>query len=532
MFSRSAVAFLLLLLGTQYSVLSTPVQAHPVPRRFHDRVITVRLTPEAVLVDYHLELDEWTVVFVDLPAVNDQVDLTKLTQPKEFYEAFTRAYAPILADNLLARLDGKPLSFTCARRGYQAKDSLWCDFVFQAPWQPPRDRPLAFVFQETNYELETGQVKLSLVADPALKLLEKTEPDEALKNRPATDLRPGDEGRLRKTAATFLIPTAPLAAEPRTTVRPPSSDSAAEKAPAPTTPGEATTTRDSATANEVPARPGTLLGLLLDSGQGLWVLLFFAAGFGAAHAFTPGHGKTLVAAYLVGERGTVWHALLLGLMTTLSHTGSVLLLALLLLFLPANLLDPALAVLGVVGGLAIAGFGFWLLLRRLSGRVDHVHIGGHGHHHHGPNGHHHHHHGAADHYHDEHGHALPLPAASDPVGWWGLVVLGLSGGIVPCVDAIIMLFFAVTVHRLWLALPLLLAFSAGLASVLVLLGVLVVSAKRVAQQRLGEDSRFQRVFRALPIVSAAVIMLMGLWLSRESLAQPPTPPPVQVPSRP
>jgi nickel/cobalt transporter (NicO) family protein len=514
--SRRTVACLLLLLGTQYSVLSTPAQAHPVPRRSHDRVITVKLTPEAVVVDYHLELDEWTVVFVDLPAVNDQVDLTKLTQPKEFYEAFTRVYAPILADNVLARLDGKPLSFTCTRQGYQVKDSLWCDFVFRAPWEPPRDRPLAFAFQETNYELETGQVKLSLVADPAVKVLEKTEPDEALKNRSATDLRPGDEARLRKAAATVIVPATVAAAEEQATDTPPPSESAGDATP------------DGATAPAGPGRPGTLLGLLLDSRQGFWVLLFFAAGFGAAHAFTPGHGKTLAAAYLVGERGTVWHALLLGLMTTLSHTGSVLLLALLLQFCPADMLDPVLALLGFAGGLAIAGFGFWLLLRRLSGRADHVHIGGHGHHHHGPG---HHHHGPADHYHDEHGHAHPLPAGKAPVGWWGLVVLGLSGGIVPCVDAIVMLFFAVTVHRLWLALPLLVAFSAGLASVLVLLGVVVVSAKRVAQERLGDDGRFQRVFRALPIISAAVIMVMGLWLCRESLS-PPSPPPVHAPSQP
>jgi nickel/cobalt exporter len=208
-----------------------------------------------------------------------------------------------------------------------------------------------------------------------------------------------------------------------------------------------------------------------------------------------------------------------------------LLVALLLQFCPVDMLDSVLAVLGVVGGLAIAGFGFWLLLRRLSGRADHVHIGGHGHHHHHGDGHHHHH-GAADHYHDEHGHTHPLPAAAAPVGWWGLVVLGLSGGLVPCVDAIVMLFFAVTVHRLWLALPLLLAFSAGLASVLVLVGIVVVSAKRVAQDRLGKDGRFERVFRALPIVSAAVIMVMGLWLCRESLSPAPAPPPVQAPSRP
>src|SRR5262245_62312639 len=87
-----------LLLSTQHSALSTAF-AHPVPKRSHDRTIAVRLTPDAVEVDYRVELDEWTVVFVDLPAVSDKIDLSKLSKPTEFYEAFTRAYAPVFAGN-------------------------------------------------------------------------------------------------------------------------------------------------------------------------------------------------------------------------------------------------------------------------------------------------------------------------------------------------------------------------------------------------------------------------------------------------
>src|SRR5262249_19033555 len=160
--------------------------------------------------------------------------------------------------------------------------------------------------------------------------------------------------------------------------------------------------------------------------------------FGAAHALTPGHGKTLVAAYLVGERGTAVHALILGLVTTATHTGAVLLLAaLLLFFFPHAVPHDVQLVLGLVGGLLVAALGLWLLLRRLSGGPDHVHFGG---------GHHHHHHGQhhSDHYHDEHGHVHPLPAVGGPVGWWGLVVLGVSGGIIPCWDAILMLGFAIS----------------------------------------------------------------------------------------
>src|SRR5579871_2940187 len=77
-------------------VAASVAEAHPVPRLSHDRTIVVHLTPDAVLVDYRLEIDDWTIVFLDLPAVDDKVDLKKLRKPEEFYEAFTRCYAPIL----------------------------------------------------------------------------------------------------------------------------------------------------------------------------------------------------------------------------------------------------------------------------------------------------------------------------------------------------------------------------------------------------------------------------------------------------
>jgi nickel/cobalt exporter len=237
-------------------------------------------------------------------------------------------------------------------------------------------------------------------------------------------------------------------------------------------------------ANSTPVEQHSLLDLLLDPHRGFWVLLLLAAGFGAVHALTPGHGKTLVAAYLIGERGTAWHALLLGLVTTLTHTGAVLLLAVgLLLFFPRAVPADVQAALGLIGGLLIAGMGFWLLLRRLSGGADHIHIGG---------GHHHH---------------------ADQMSTGGLIVLGISGGIVPCWDAIAMLGFAISAQRLWLALPLLLAFSAGLAGVLVAIGLAVVYLKGFSGSRWGQG----RLFRALPLLSAMMVMLLGLWLCYDSV---------------
>lgn len=446
--------------------------AHPVPRNSHDRTITVRLTRDSVIVDYRLEVAEYTVVFVDLPAVSDKVDLDTLKKPKDFYDAFMRIYAPILADNLSATFNDKPLTFICTKHSYQVLDHLRCDMRFEAPWNPDSTPKHRFTFRESNYELQTGKVLLALNADESVELLEKKEPDEALKNRPATELRPGDEERLRNAMATFRLTGQKESAEP------------------------------SVIDAEVP-KQNTLVQLL-DSGSGIGLLLLLAAGFGAAHALTPGHGKTLVAAYLVGERGTMGHAVVLGLVTTLTHTGVVILIALALWWLfPDAVPAHVQTALGLGGGLLIAGTGAWLLLRRLSGGPDHIHIGG---------GHHHHHElshdpAQADHYHDGQGHA------EKGVGWWSLVVLGMSGGIVPCWDAIAMLGFAIFAQRLWLGVPLLLAFSAGLAAVLVLIGILVVQMKGFADSRFGESL----LVKTLPLVSAVLVFLLGLWLCYESM---------------
>jgi ABC-type nickel/cobalt efflux system permease component RcnA len=326
-----------------------------------------------------------------------------------------------------------------------------------------------------------GKIDLSLVGDASVKVLTTVEPDEALKKRADSRLGPGDEERLRQVSAMFEATAAPRAEAP------------------------------------LPAAGGTeggdeLLRLLRDSEQNfLWALLLVAAGLGAVHALTPGHGKTLVAAYLVGERGTTLHAVVLGVVTTLTHTGVVLLIAIGLMFVSEDVRRQVAGGLGLGMGLLVAGLGIWLLLRRLSGGADHIHIGGSGHHHHHHGHHHHHHdHGHADHDHDEHGNVVPRRG---PLGWWGLVVLGMSGGIVPCWDAVAMLVLAVGMGRLALALPLLLAFSAGLAGVLVLVGVLVVHARGFAQSRWGEG----RLVRALPVFSALVVAALGFWLCYDSV---------------
>jgi nickel/cobalt transporter (NicO) family protein len=460
------------------------VFAHPVPKQNHDRTIEVKLKPNAVVVEYHLEVDEYRAVR-DLP----REDIERISSPEAIARVFLEYMAPILRENLFARLDGDKLTFTGAgKRDDTVKDHLRCDFTFTAAWTPAPGRPHTFAFRETNYDLEDfNRLHLTLTAEPGVSLQKVTAPEKALLERAPLDYKPGDSDRLRKVAATFVLTGD---AEPK-------HEDKGEAQPEITAPkGEE-------------EHPGKLLHLLLDTRRGLAVLLLLAAGFGAVHALTPGHGKTLVAAYLVGEHGTVWHAFVLGIMTTLTHTGAVFVLAFVFLISPgaANLIYY---VQGLIGGLFIAGLGLWLLLRRLAGRADHFHLGGHSHHHH------HDHEHAHDHTHADPSHG-PLVPAGTSVRWWHLILLGMRGGLVPCWDAIFLLCLAISAQRLWLGVPLLLAFSAGLAGVLVALGVGVVWARNWVVARWGEEPRIRKVVRALPLVSAALITALGLWLCYDSL---------------
>ncbi len=449
---------------------------HPVPRRCHERKITIHIAPAALIIHYRLEVDTLTIIQDDLAAFEDEV--ATLTKPDEFYSTFTRCYAPIIARNLQVALDGKPLELTRTQKSYrlfdeqgQPLDHVRCDFVFHALWRPAPESRHEVTVREGNYPQELGRLQLALTSDAQVVIVSKSEPEQALQLRPPEQLGPGDDGRLRNLSASFTLRAAGTEAATATVA-------------------------DASNSSEAPSSERhSLLELLLDPQRGFWALLCLAAGFGAVHALTPGHGKTLVAAYLVGERGTVWHACLLGFVTTLTHTSAVLALAVgLLFFFPSAVPADVQAALGLIGGLLVAGLGFWLLMRRLSGGADHVHIGG------GP-------------HHDGHNHLHASPASGGKVRVWDLIVLGISGGIVPCWDAIAMLAFAISAQRLRLALPLLLAFSAGLAGVLIAIGVAVIYLKGFAGSRWGQG----RFIQSLPLASAVVITAMGLWLCYDSV---------------
>jgi ABC-type nickel/cobalt efflux system permease component RcnA len=255
-----------------------------------------------------------------------------------------------------------------------------------------------------------------------------------------------------------------------------------------------------------------------------------AVGLGAFHALEPGHGKTVVAAYLVGTRGTARHALSLGLIVTATHTAGVYLLGVVTLYASRYVVPERLYPwLGLLSGLTMAGVGCALFFRRYArGEATHTH--GHTHapghtyayahdHTHGhthTHPHSHHHDLAADpasvHTSGVHHHHHSQP--TETVSFRALLALGVTGGIVPCPAALVVLLSAIALQRTGFGLLLIIAFSVGLATVLIAIGLLMVYARRFMSRFQGEGLL---ITRWLPLTSAATITVLGMAMVMQAL---------------
>jgi ABC-type nickel/cobalt efflux system permease component RcnA len=273
---------------------------------------------------------------------------------------------------------------------------------------------------------------------------------------------------------------------------------------------------------------------------------------GAAHALTPGHGKALVAAYLAGSRGTVWDAVYLGSVVTITHTASVFVLGIAVLYASQHIqMEKIYSWLSIASGAIIVAVGaglFWSRWKSLrSGETTGDHVHGHSHgpfgwhthshlpahshgdpqghahpHSHGhdhPHGHGHSHdhehshdreHVHAEHTHDhshahEHKHSAHTHAETR-ASRGSLLSLGISGGLVPCPEAMVVLLISVTINRLLFGMVILLAFSLGLAAILIAIGIAMV----LAGPALNRFSKEGPLLRALPVGSAALVTLLGV----------------------
>jgi ABC-type nickel/cobalt efflux system permease component RcnA len=242
--------------------------------------------------------------------------------------------------------------------------------------------------------------------------------------------------------------------------------------------------------------------------------ILISAALGTFHALEPGHGKTVVAAYLVGSRGTARHAAMLGLLVTASHTGGVYLLGLVTLYASRYVVPEHLYPwFGAASGLIIAGLGMVLFVRRIEGADSHSHDhGGHSHTH-GILGHTHSdgHRHVNDHSHD---HAPSGTSHRRPISCRELLALGITGGIIPCPAALVVLLGAMAVGRVGFGLLLIVAFSVGLAAALICTGLVVVFARRF-MDRYHYDGPI--ITRWLPLASSGVITAVGIVITLRSL---------------
>jgi nickel/cobalt transporter (NicO) family protein len=249
-----------------------------------------------------------------------------------------------------------------------------------------------------------------------------------------------------------------------------------------------------------------------DLGLGFILAAIAIAMFwGAVHALSPGHGKSIVAAYLVGSRGTGRHAAFLGLTVTVTHTASIFVLGIVTLYLSSYILPETLYPwLSVVSGLVVVGMGGSILIRRArrlrashAEHHHHHHDHGHDHSHGDHHGHHHHDYGPGGHTHE--------PPAAITVR--SMLALGISGGILPCPSALVVMLGAIAVHRVAFGLLLVVAFSIGLAATLTSVGLIVVYARRLVDRVPSSG----RLVQAAPTFSAGVITLLGVGLTVQAL---------------
>jgi ABC-type nickel/cobalt efflux system permease component RcnA len=232
----------------------------------------------------------------------------------------------------------------------------------------------------------------------------------------------------------------------------------------------------------------------------LWVLIsaaLIAAGLGALHALEPGHGKTIVAAYLVGSRGTARHAVLLGIVVTAAHTAGVYLLGALTLYASRYIVPEQLYPwLGAISGLSVAGLGVFIFLKHWTGETgEHSHAPG-----------------------ERHSHWFSSSSSKPTeraLSLRELCLLGITGGIVPCPAALVVLLSAFSLHRIGFGLFLITAFSLGLALVLVTVGLTMVYAKRAISTRVPAG---YPVLRYLPLLSSAFMVMLGVGITVSAVA--------------
>ncbi len=404
------------------------------------------LAPGRLEIEYEVGLTELTLT----------QDLRALTTPRpgadrsEWLNLYGEVVGPLDARGFLVSVDGSPIEVQPA--GYQLSVEEHPRYTFRFTATIPEAGRL--VLRDTNYLSSEGTSRLAVRARNGLQLEGYDGPADVgqVAIRPVWELSNLEERATKELEVRYQAPV-----------------SAALSTPIPTP----VTATPPAIA---PEPPSSTLSALLDRGSKLsWVVLaMIAMGLGASHAIQPGHGKTLVTAAAIGPGARFYHPALLGLSTTVAHVGSVLLIAAALWSTGTSRIESIHLGLARSAGFLIGATGLWRLGR---------HLGGHGEH-----------------------EAETLETAGR--GALGLIGLGLAGGIVPCWDAVGLLVMSAAIGRLQAGVGLVLAFSAGMAAVLMIVGTLAWKL-RARVVGLDGDRRWQR---RLGIATGGLLAGLGVLL--------------------
>ncbi len=436
-----------------------------------------------------------------------------------------RAYLAAQADsfrrNLLLILNGKPLDLRIMSQeilfnpGAGQLPTMKIGLVFQASLEGTQlGDANELSFSDGNFPGHAGWKELVATSGRAVNIQRSSVPAQdrsaQLTNYP-TDMLSSPPQRLEAKMIFSAAPSARAIAQETLDPKQPGLKNAVRPRAVRMEPNRQATPRSSFT--ELMATRQLGIGLIALAGM-------IAAGLGALHALEPGHGKTVVAAYLVGSRGTARQAMFLGLIVTVSHTAGVYFLGGITLWAQRYIVpEQVYPILGVLSGLIIAALGFYLFLQRyveVPVGLSHNHAGF-AHSHGLPWGLN----GNAASESEPRDHAAEIRALTRRADQLGkrvplreLVALGITGGIIPCPAALVVLLSAVALHRIGFGLFLILAFSVGLAGVLMTMGLLMVFARNFMSRFQNQGPLFTRW---LPMASAAVMSLVGVGISAKAL---------------
>ncbi len=481
---RTAVWRALTLLGVVAgtALLPAPAFAHPLGNFTISTSAAIALSPGAVRVDYVVDMAEIPTVqaMPELDADGDG-DVSE-----DEGSAWAAARAPELLANLTLEVNGRPVALEAVTAdvellpGQAGLDILRLEATFSGDLDPRGE----LAFADANFADRVGWHEIVATSADGVAIAGSSAPATSLTDRLRT--YPTD-----LLSSPLDVREATLSFAPGANV---ASSSIAEEVGGPT------------------GRPGVVGGAFADlverTGPVMVVALLLSFGFGAVHALGPGHGKTLMATYLVGAGGRVRQAVAVGGAVAVMHSASVLALGFVVLtatevFAPERVYPW----LGLASGLIALGLGAALLIARLGGSGDR----GRAHHDSGADR------GGHDegHRHEAHAHPHPHPVPEGPVlSRRGLVALAVAGGILPSPTALVVLLASVALHRIGYGLALIGAFSLGLATALVAVGLLALRARDAVARRMSG-----RAARLLPLASAGAIAVLGIVLTVNGLAQ-------------